>query len=326
MTDIPPGDNRPEPHDDLPPSSDPSTQRTPQDGPSAYRSAGNVRPPIPAGSQPPPGYPPPPGYLPPPWTPGARAAAHAGPYDPLVSADYSGWWQRSIALLRAAWRPMAVVQLIGSAPLVVFGIVTAVLLLTTDLADRLDEPAVAVPVILPIGLIAVLLTLITQLATLETAVQRATGRPVSAAAAFRAGLRRSPAYIGWGIPAGLLFLVGVICCILPAFYVGAVMTILPVIVLVERGGVLKRAFALFHGDLGSSVARVATLAALQTVVGVAANLGSILVFIDPTGVSAGLLSVVFSIATGVLVTPFLLTTYADMRARVEPFSTADLAR
>jgi len=41
-------------------------------------------------------------------------------------------------------------------------------------------------------------------------------------------------------------------------------------------------------------------------------------------VSSAVLSAVFSVATGVVISPLLLTAYADMRARHEPFSTAYL--
>ncbi|WP_433828621.1 hypothetical protein ACQP2E_04575 [Actinoplanes sp. CA-015351] len=61
--------------------------------------------------------------------------------------------------------------------------------------------------------------------------------------------------------------------------------------LVQRGAGIGRCFQLFHADFGASIARVAT---------------------------------VYGIALGVVGTAFLVTTYADMRARRESFSTAYL--
>src|SRR3954464_15775516 len=41
------------------------------------------------------------------------------PADPLVSNDFNGWWRRSFHLVRAAWRPMAVIQAIVAVPILV---------------------------------------------------------------------------------------------------------------------------------------------------------------------------------------------------------------
>ncbi|GAA0489448.1 hypothetical protein Ade02nite_73710 [Paractinoplanes deccanensis] len=276
--------------------------------------------------EPPPYAPPPPGYQGP-WTAGARATFHAGPADPLVSADYNGWWQRTVALLTAAWRPMALVQLIGAAPLLVLAVIFGVGFTPAGFADSWDsdDVATALAVLLPIVLAAILLSLLVQLATLDVAVQHATGRPVSIAAALRTGLRRLPALAGWGLLGGLVVLVGFLLCVLPAFYVGAALATLPVIVLVERGAAIGRAFRLFHGDFGSSIARVATLAAVQIALAVIEGISGFITALDPTGITGGVTSVASALVSGVVVAPFLLTTYADMRARVEPFRTADLA-
>ncbi|SNY29396.1 hypothetical protein [Paractinoplanes atraurantiacus] len=309
--------DNPSPEDD-----DPSTNRTPSDEPSAYL------PPPPREPIPPGHVPPPPAYTPPPnWSKGARAAYHAGPYDPLVSGDYSGWWQRGIFLLRTLWKPMALVQLAGNGPLVVLGGLAAVPVTYNGLSDQqwLDDPAVVLPVVIPVVLIAILVTLIVQLATVEIVAQHVTGRPVSVGAALLTGLRRLPAFIGWGIPAGLLIALGSIFCLLPGIYVAAVMVTLPVIILAERGRVIGRAFHLFHADFGASAARIATLFGVQLALGVAEGVVGIIAGLDPSGVTSIAVSVAFAIGTGVFLAPFLLTTYADLRARYEPFTTAQLA-
>src|SRR5690349_19301995 len=38
------------------------------------------------------------------------------PADPLISNDYNGWWRRSFGLVKAAWRPMAIIQAIIAVP------------------------------------------------------------------------------------------------------------------------------------------------------------------------------------------------------------------
>src|SRR5262245_46278053 len=36
------------------------------------------------------------------------------PNDPLISADYGGWWRRSLAILRVAWPQLLILELIGA--------------------------------------------------------------------------------------------------------------------------------------------------------------------------------------------------------------------
>ncbi len=305
----------------VPPGHDPwSAYRDPQQGMPGHDPYGA------------PGYPPAgyggPGYQLP-------AGYYAGPDDPLVSADFAGWWRRSFGLLSVAWQPMVQVQLLWAIPLVVAGVFATLytpdqtVTFNSTTPPDFSETFEPLLLVLPFTLIAVLLTVIAQLATLDVLVQRATGRPVSAGQALLAGLRRFPAMLGWQIVAGLVVLLGFVLCFLPGFYAAIVFLILPPIILLERGAGVGRAFRLFHADFGASVARIAT------VVGV--YLGFIVIeaiftaILSPTtgavtalSVAGAVLSAMFSVATGVVVSPLILTAYADMRARHEPFSTAYL--
>ncbi|WP_250035609.1 hypothetical protein [Paractinoplanes maris] len=294
-------------------------QGAPGYDPSAYGAAGYGPPGYgPAG----PGYQLPPGY-------------YAGPEDPLVSANFGGWWQRSFTLLAAVWRPMVQVQLLWAIPLAIVGVLSALYVpeqvgFSGTTAPDLSEVFTPLLLLLPFTLLAVVLTLVAQLATLEVVVQRATGRPVSAGQALLAGLRRSLALLGWQILAGLTVLAGALLCFLPGIYAAIVLIILPPIILLERGKGIGRAFQLFHADFGASIARIATVGGL--------NIAFILVegvFVgvlnpgadtsSPLGIASAVLSALFSVATGVVICPLILTAYADMRARHEPFSTAYLA-
>ena len=120
-------------------------------------------------------------------------------------------------------------------------------------------------------------------------------------------------------------------CVLPVIYAWAVFVVLPVVVAVERTNAIARCFRLFHGDLGSSVARIATIfglsvgaavvgAGIAAAVSAGARLGT---SSDTAGTIVGsvvatLISGLIGAAVAVLVAPLTLTAYADMRARVEP--------
>ena len=265
------------------------------------------------------------------------AGYYAGPDDPLVSADFGGWWRRGFTLLAATWQQLALVQLIWVVPFLIFMLATAssdtFTYSTTanyddfDVRSELVEPLLLVtPALIIIGL----LSGIVQLATLDLLVQRATGRPMSIGAALRTGLRRVLPLIGWEILAGLLVVVGLVFCLLPGFYVLTVVLVLPVIILLERGQGIGRAFQLFHADFGAALARIVTIIALYFGFAVVEMIFSAVLAPteDPStaiNVLMAIVSAAFSVATTVVVSPLLLTAYADMRARREPFSTAYLS-
>jgi hypothetical protein len=242
-------------------------------------------------------------------------------------------------LLTTTWRPLLTVQLWWVVPLLVvsFAGSLATPQTTVDTSTDAGEIFGALAIALPALLITVLLTLTAQLASLHVLVQRATGRQVSVRAAMLAGLRRVHAMIGWGILAGLLVLVGVVLCVVPGIYVGLVMVVLPAIVLLERGRGIGRAFELFHAKFGESLARVATIAGIYLVGGIvqSAISGLLIGDLDPnadpdatpsiaTALFGSIVSTSFSVALIVILAPLILTAYADMRARREPFSTAYL--
>jgi hypothetical protein len=332
----------PQGYTQMPPGQDPwqayqNPQGTPGWDPSGYQTPAYG---------PPPGYGPPPAYGPPAgYDPTGYAAAgyqlppgyYAGPQDPLVSPDFGGWWQRSFTLLGATWRSMLQVQLIWAIPLLVVGILTAIYSpdrtvdFTSDTPPEFSDIFGPLFLVLPFALIAVLLTVAGQLATLEVLVQRATGQPVSVGRAMLAGLRRFFPMLGWQILAGLVILVGLLLCILPGLYVAVVFLILPVIVLLERGQGIGRAFRLVHADFGAAAARLAVIVGLHIAFVLAEGVFSAI--LAPSSAAAGpgltvassVFSVAFSVVTGIVMSPLLLTAYADMRARHEPFSTAYLA-
>ena len=278
--------------------------------------------------------------MPPGYGPALPSAYYAGPDDPLVSSDYSGWWNRTVALIKSTWRPMALMQLVAVIPVAILTVVVSIwgraatdrfTTTTTDGDIQFDWNALAplFAVAIPLILVGALIGVLINLATMQLLVQRATGQPVSVARALRVCLSRALPLIGWSIVAGLVALAGLICCILPVIYVAAALCVLPAVVLLERGVGVGRCFKLFHGNLGDSVGRVATIGALGLGASVVENLvNSAITVGDPSSTVLVVISAVvtagFSVATGIVSPALLLTTYADMRARLEPFSTAYL--
>lgn len=265
--------------------------------------------------------------------------------DPLVSADYNGWWQRSFGLLRATWKPMAAVFGVASLADLVLTIPATLRFEAAqrDARERIEAAGDQIDFTLffvgvgefaaltaGAGLVYVLATLVAARMVIDAALGRTAGSVAAAATAAR----RMPAMIGWSIPALLLAVVAFALCFLPVLYAGAVLMVLPIVVLVERGNAISRCFGLFHGDVGAALSRVATIAALSVAGLVVVNLITTVVLVAsgstledrpvPATVAEVVLQGVYTFAIGLVTTPMLVTAYADMRARREPFTSAAL--
>ena len=284
-------------------------------------------------------------------------------YDPLISPDYSGWWRRTTALLKTAWRPLAILQAIGFVVALLFAVPQALYLVyLSDALPRTNadgtftdstagqsidfQPFFGIFGIMFLGVfVTYLVKFAVAIASNHVGVSVASGLQPRVGASLAMAARRVFPLLGWQLLAFLMIVVGICACVLPAIYLLAVFIILPAVVTFERGTAISRCFALFHRDLGASVSRIATILGLVVGVGVLAAIiaqivqlaiggagpdlssdgplfsTSMVVGLVASTVVAGLLN-----AGGAVVTASLtLTAYADMRARVEPLSTAMLA-
>ncbi|MEU4694290.1 hypothetical protein [Actinoplanes sp. NPDC023714] len=274
-------------------------------------------------------------------TPGMPPSYYANSSDPLVSPDFAGWWGRGSALVRRVWKPALILHAIVAVPTLALSLPAQSYFETEETAfsAALEARPTELPPVagLVVGFLAILVValitgafaLVATSASIQLGVQAATGRPVDLGSAVKTGLRRAPALFGWGILAMLLGMVAFLLCFLPLLYVGVALAVLPVVVTVERGVGIGRCFQLLHADFGLSLGRIATIFGIA--LGAALALGVVSVVMQAAlGPFAGsvvqvILNGVFSVAFGVVGAPFLLTTYADMRSRLEPFSTAHLA-
>jgi len=288
------------------------------------------------------------GFAIPPAPPVMPPYEQAAANDPLISPDYGGWFNRGKTIVQRAWKELAVLQAVGlvlvllvQAPIAVF-----VALRTDDLRDLTrapDEPPDLGLVFGLIGagllvvLVSVILAVMITLASVHIGVSAAVGAPVRVGDALRLAVRRVFPLLGWQILAIPIYIAGLCLCLLPILYVAAVFTVLPVVVALERTNAIGRCFKLFHGNLGVSVGRIATIIGLTFGVGLVGNLfGSVIsaaVEAGSTGttglvigtVAATGIEAVLGGALAILLAPLTLTAYADMRSRLEPVSSATIA-
>ncbi|WP_238015945.1 hypothetical protein KZZ52_08565 [Dactylosporangium sp. AC04546] len=284
-------------------------------------------------------------------------------YDPLISPNYGGWWQRTIAILKTAWKPLATLQAIGVVANLIVSVPPSLYLVYLQSQLPQNDPNAPVQVtevdlgpllaVFGVTFLGIFLALLVQFAVViasnHVGVAVASGMQPQIGRSLALAAKRVFPLIGWQLLAGLITLVGFCACILPGFYLIAVFLVLPVIVTFERTNVISRCFQLFHGDLGSSIARVATVWGISIGVAVIAGIigqviqvafsgtesltgnfettGPVLTAALTIGIIvSSVFSAILTAAGSVLTAPLTLTAYADMRSRVEPgLSTARLA-
>jgi hypothetical protein len=267
--------------------------------------------------------------------------------DPLVSVDYSSWFSRIIGVLKMTWKPLTIIQLVVLGPLAVLGVLASVIQ-TNYLYSRspgafptTDSPANApsggallgLILIFLIAFIAIYTLVLTgTLASQWTAARGSIGAPTPLGQAMKFGLSRGGPLFGWGLLAGLVTGVGLICCVLPGLYFALVFAILLPIVAFERTNAFSRSFSLVHADFWPYVGRVLTLGASGFAIGIVALIPvGIVQAVISASVSPVVGSAVGSILQSALEVPVyvatsvaLLVTYAGLRAKSEPISAQSL--
>jgi hypothetical protein len=268
--------------------------------------------------------------------------------DPLISPDYGGWWQRGIAVAKIAWRQILVLQAIVA--VLTFTVQTVAGAWQSFALRDLERASDAgrdpdfgtffagTALVLVGSVVVALVAMLATLAVVRIVVVAATGGQPNVGEALAGAARRVFPMLGWGILAGLLTVVGICACIVPGLYFAAVFLVLAPVVAIERGNAISRCFKLFHGDVGASLARIATLLGITVGVSIVAG---IIGFIGgaaapPATASTGALiasaavtaafGAVIGGALRILTDPLTVAAYADMRARVEPLSSAMLAQ
>lgn len=273
--------------------------------------------------------------------------------EPLISNDFSGWWSKGVAVARTGWRPLAILQVGGALLGFVFTAVLGVIQLraVSDIVTNRAPgapPPTAGEVLGPLlrlygftlagGAVAGFVSLLVTLMSVHIVVQVAGGRHPDLGGAFRAALPRILPLLGWSLLSGLILLAGLCACVLPGLYFLAVFTVLAPVVMVERVNVIGRCFKLFHGNLGASLGRVATIIGLGIAVGLVSAVVDSVLSAVAGGTSAGmgarvtvvliggLIGALLQAGLGILTAPLTVLTYADQRARIEPINSATIVR
>jgi hypothetical protein len=227
--------------------------------------------------------------------------------DPLISADYGGWWRRTLALIARIWPQLLALQACAA----------AVTLLFEVMDQRPDAP-------FWMGLGAMALDVVVSTAVTLVVVRFVVFTAVDRPPALRDCLRgAAPALlplIGWTILCIPLVVLGILLFVLPGVFVILAITFLAPVVAVERGQEIRRCFDLVNRSWAKAGARAGTIVLITVVAG---YLGAELT--SGGGVRGLVLAGLAVAAAGVLAGPLTVTAYADLRALGEPVTAASIA-
>ena len=121
------------------------------------------------------------------------------PTDPLISADYAGWWRRTTAVITRVWPQLLVLQAIGAAISLLCGVAISRLggpfMVEEDQVQVLDAVGQAAAQIAA-GLVDVTVFTLVTLAVVHLVVLTAAGRQPTLGACLRGAGRRLLPLIG----------------------------------------------------------------------------------------------------------------------------------
>jgi hypothetical protein len=242
--------------------------------------------------------------------------------DPLVPANFGGWFDRVLGVVRRSFVQLAVLQVIVAAVNVVVRVVTA--LMTPDFTGSFSITGSLVMFV--IGIIGLLVMLVVsayvQSASVFVAIRDAAGQPTTAAEGLRLGAGRALPLLGWGLLAGILTAIGFVVFILPGVYLMIVFIVLGGVVVVERAGI-RRCFTLVNPRFLPTAGRI-LLAALVGIVYFA------IVFLVTGGFSLSVSVIgavvrpILLIPVGVVGTAVVVVTYAELRFHERGVNTGTL--
>lgn len=268
---------------------------------------------------------------PPPPRPQRPAGAPEG--DPLVPRDFGSWAGRISDTFGRSWWPLFALSLVSAAPLALSGHYTG------KLADRIDDASgsdgqftaselrsidldgLAGPLLLS-ALLTLVVAILVQTTSVWFVVRQAAGEALDLNGALRFGLRRGLPFIGWGLVAGVLLVVGFTLFLIPGLYLLVIfLPTLTGVVLIERKGI-GRCFSLVQGRFMATLGRtllfgLIVLLYMQAVASLSQTIfdGSTIGYVVEAVVQAPAM---------VMTAAFSVISYAELRAVKQQVSTRSM--
>jgi hypothetical protein len=264
----------------------------------------------------------------------------AVPDDPLVSVDFSSWFSKVFAGMRRSWKSLLIFQLLV---LVTSSILALALraansqFVQTSSNGRKSIRGVVV-VALVSYVCAFAIRAVPEVASAHVIAHDAASHTQgdSSRTGWRQGLRfgfsRSVPMIGWSIATSLLTIVGSVFCLLPGIYLAVAFwgTLTGVVAFERPPSVVGRCLELMKGHWWQVVARALLVAVARLAVGHVVSL--LTGGFSPAarraranGIGSTIVSNVLNVPFGMFVSIATIITYAELRRKLEPITSAQLA-
>jgi hypothetical protein len=266
--------------------------------------------------------------------------------DPLVTVPgvgFTGWWARLTATLRETWRQLVIIGVIVAAPEVFVSLT----------ARSSGVPSAVVATAVGVGIVGLIAGSWGTGASVWTIVRRANGAPSGLSGAALHGLKRALPMIGWQLLYGLALVVPAFVVLLLAQCAGApglVLGLLLIVACAFVGGVLgaliptivalrgsdspiATSWEVVRAGFGAALGRILLVCLIGSGPGVVVGMAtSTLTFSQaPGSLPSAPVSAVSAVLAGaatawstMIVSIGLLLTYAELRARLTPITSADL--
>jgi len=282
-----------------------------------------------------------------PGYPGADGGTEPPEDDPLVPADFGGWFERVIGVFRRSWRTLLIFQVVLAVLSAIYSALAAsfsrnLTALSGALGPGFDPNAGPPPDLVAAVATAGMITLIgwgvlclvvafLAPASVFVVIRDAEGQPAPLGEALGFGASRMPAMIGWGLLAWILTSIGYVLLFIPGIYLSIVFgAALAGVVAVERTGI-GRCFALVNPRFWPTAGRLVVYFLITLVYLVVAHLIASAIGGDPLSTTTGIVQAILLIPLGITSAGVAVVTYAELRFRengvvTTPALAAELAR
>lgn len=260
-----------------------------------------------------------------------------GPDDPLVSTDLPSWFSKVFAGMRRSWKSLLIYRLMALVPTVLLGIaIKPVVRPSKGLRSLLGRSPSA------LGLVSALMGLVIYVISTGAAAHVLARDAVSESEGsssrtgwwqgLRFGFSRFWSMFGWSVAAGLAIYLGLLFCVLPGIYVDVIFhaTFAGVVAFERPLSVIRRCFELIKGHWWEMFGRsfLVSLAAAAVALGFGFLTGGFTLAARrarAASLGSNILLNVINVPFAMFLSVSAVVTYAELRRKLEPISSAQLA-
>jgi hypothetical protein len=246
---------------------------------------------------------------------GGQRGPLAPPSDPLVPANFGGWFDRVVGVIRRSGVLLLLIQVGVAVVNAIFGII--LVQLTVGVVASSGSSAGVLGLGLLSVVVAMVVNVFAQGASIFVAIRDAAGETTSLPTALGFAAGRALPLLGWGLVAGIMMVVGFVLFVVPGVYLAIVFTAtLTGVVAVERMNI-GRCFQLVNRRFWPTAGRL-LLAFLMGIIYSAVVNGIVYVVTGPNLVAATALRSILTIPLGLAFVAVAVVTYAELRFHESP--------